>query len=297
MAKYSRRFLFISIFAGVIALIAFLQSDLDYRFEMRNIKSEKVIYIPPAKHARFLSFGYGNILSDYFYLWSVQFFSEKSELYRFKVISNVYDFITELDPKYIEAYRIGALIMVKDVYGRHHDPKGLTMAMKLLEKGIKKNPDNWILPFEAAQYAHFDIRDLALANKFYKMTLSASDLPEFYRNRIITAIGGTMEGFQKPQALQYWYNLWETAKDEIVRNIAFSHFYDLKCSMDIDFINIAMKQYKIKYKRRPEQLSDLIRGKIVPALPTDPYGMPYLYDSTSGIVKPIKGFIFKRSIS
>jgi hypothetical protein len=297
MGRLAKRLLMSIFIAGIIALIAFLQSNLDYRLDLRNKLKDYVIYLPPPKYAKLVSLGYQNIVADYLYLWSVQFFSEKLEVQRFKVIDEVFDFVTELDPKYIESYRIGALIMIKDVFGRQRNPQGLNMAMTLLDKGIRNNPGNWILPFEAAQYAHFDIKDPHSANKYYKMTLASAELPKFYRNRIVTAIGDTMEGFNRNQAISYWYNLWQNASDEIVRNIAFSHFYDLKLDLDIEFIKRAIKNYKVKYKRLPVQLSDLVRGKIVPALPYDPYGLPYLYDSATGDVQPKKGYIFKRHLN
>lgn len=288
------KWLIIMVFiAGLIGLIAFLQSDLDYRTEMRNTQDSYVLYLPPVKYAKIVALGYQNIVADYLYLWSIQFFSEKEDYQRFAVIDKVFDFVTELDPKYIESYRVGALIMIKDVYSKQNNQQGLNMAMHLLDKGIKNNPENWILPFEAAQYAHFDIRDPRRANKYYKMTLASPDLPEFYRNRIMTAIGSTMEGFNKDQAISYWYNLWQTAHDEVVKNIAFSHFYDLKLTIDIDFLNRAIKNYSIKYKRLPGQLTDLVRGRIVPALPYDPYRLPYQYDPSTGDVTPKHGFIFK----
>jgi hypothetical protein len=296
MRKLAKKLLMSIFVAGIIALIAFLQSNLDYRLDLRNRQQDYVIYLPPPKYAKLVSIGYQNIVADYLYLWSIQFFSEKMEVQRFKIIDEVFDFVTELDPKYIESYRIGALIMIKDVFGRQKNQQGLQMAMKLLDKGIKNNPRNWILPFEAAQYEHFDIKDPLSANKYYKMTLASPELPKFYRNRIFTAIGDTMEGFNRNQAISYWYKLWKNAKDEIVRNIAFSHFYDLKLDLDIEFIKRAVKNYKVKYKHLPGQLSDLVRGKIVPALPYDPYGLPYLYNSETGDVQPKKGYIFKRHL-
>lgn len=296
MRKNIRHYITIVFLLILIGFIAFIQSAIDNIISAKNSANEKIIYLPPAKYAKFFSLGYSNIIADWYYLWSIQFFSEKSELYRFKVIWQVYDFITEMDSKYIEAYRIGALIMVKDVYGRHKDTNGLKLAMKLLDKGIKKNPKNWILPFEAAQYAHFDIKDLVMANKYYNLAVKSPELPSFYKNRIVTSIGSTMEGFKKPQALSYWYNLWQKAKDEIVKNIAFSHFYDLKCTLDIEFIQTALKHYRIKFNKTPQNLSDLVRDRIVPALPYDPYGFLYLYNPIDGSIKPKKGFIFKRNL-
>jgi len=294
MKKILKRIGILVLVAALITVVVIIQISLDYRQEMRMEKRKHVIYLPSSKYAEYLALGYQNIIADYLYLWSIQFFSEKQEKERFRVIDEVFDFITGLDPKYIEAYRIGALMMVKDVYYRHGNEKGIDMAFDLLEKGMEKNPDDWVLPFEAAQYAHFDLKNPEKAHRYYKETLDSANLPEFYERRIRTSIGTTLENFKEQDALKYWYNLYMDAQDEVTRNIAYAHFYDLKIDLDIRFIERAIEEYKKKYNRLPGRLNDLIKSKIVPALPYDPNGLPYLYDSTTGEVKPPKGYILKK---
>lgn len=284
----------ISIFAvivGVISIVVILQMSLDYEKETRKELHEQIIYLPSTGYAKLVSFGFDNAVADYLYLWSIQFFSEKYDKARFRIIGHVYNFVTELDPKYVEAYRVGAMIMVKDVYIRHRVEEAKEMAINLYDKGIKNNPDDWILPFEAAITAHFDFKMPEKAHEYYTRALRSKGLPEIYRKRILTSIGNTLENFNQKDALSYWYNLWQTADDEVVTNIAYAHFYDLKIDMDIDFYLRAIRNYTNKYGTRPGKLTDLYR--IIPKLRADPNGLLYLYDATTGEVKPPRGYILK----
>ncbi|MBN2134222.1 MAG: hypothetical protein JW737_00675, partial [Acidobacteria bacterium] len=168
----------------LLITVVFLQRNLDYKAEARRGFGKNIIYLPNAEYAKYLTVGYDNILADYLYLWSIQFFYEKTDKERFSIIENVFNIITHLDPDYIEAYRIGAIMMIKDVYKLHGDPEGLKMAFRLLNKGITNNPESWALPFEAATAAHFDLKDKKLANKYYQMAIESPTIPDKTRRRI-----------------------------------------------------------------------------------------------------------------
>jgi len=60
--------------------------------------------------------------------------------------------ISELDPRYIDPYLIGALIMSAEA---HQDE----MALRLLDKGIAANPTEWILPFDAGFLCYDHLHD------------------------------------------------------------------------------------------------------------------------------------------
>src|SRR5881397_516312 len=60
--------------------------------------------------------------------------------------------ITELDPHYLDPYLIGALIM-------NAEARKPEMALALLDRGIARNPDQWILAFEAGFLCYNDLKD------------------------------------------------------------------------------------------------------------------------------------------
>jgi len=290
----------ISLFAIVllmIATVALLQVNIDYNADARWGYREKVVYLPDAKYARFMTFGFDNVIADYLYLWSIQFFSEKNDIDRFARIENVFNYITELDPKYIEAYRIGSMIIVKDVYERHGIENGIDMAFRLYDKGIKNNPEDWLLPFEAANTANFDFKDPEKANEYYKIAYESPHIPEKYKQRLRTSIGSSMEKFNRVEALVYWIDLFQKAEDEVVRNIAYAHYYDLKIELDIEYIKKKILIFEQRHKVKPPRLSDLLKSGIARQLPRDPNNLPYLYDYKTGEVNPPQGFILKKKSS
>ena len=61
-----------------------------------------------------MAFGYDNLMADIIYLWSLQYYTDFSRDTRLPYLLHTYDVITDLDPQYIDAYMIGALIIVAE---------------------------------------------------------------------------------------------------------------------------------------------------------------------------------------
>ena len=265
-----------------LAIMLILTCGLLMAFKIKtdNIKREKipgasVIYLPKAKYLKYVTFGYDEILADLVYIWAVQYYSNYSIFNRFQYLDHIFEVIAELDPSYVDPYDIGAIIAV-------YEAKDLALAFNILDRGLEKNPDEWLFPFMAGHYAQRFIKDYKIAQDYYKKAMEIEGAPAQTRRLYANAVFMTMD-YQT--ALKQWLEIYNTAEDERTKKIASNHIYRVKAAIDIQAISLAIEKFKEKYSRNPMDLSQLVKAGFLVSLPKDLDGKDYLYDSQTGEVK------------
>jgi tetratricopeptide (TPR) repeat protein len=240
-----------------------------------KVPGSSIIYIPSGKHLKMASFGYSALMADLIYLWAIQYFSEQTIWDRFENLEHVFSIISELDPRYYDPYDVGSLIA-------YYDAKDLDLAIRILDLGIQKNPDQWIFPLQAGHYAHMFAKDFKRAERYYKKAMDLEDSPPIARRLYANA---AFEQSDYQTSWQNWLEVYETTEDERVRKIASNHLYRTKAAMDIQAINKALVQFQQKNERRPRELSELVTAGFLRAIPKDLDEKEYIYDEQTGEVR------------
>lgn len=245
-----------------------------------NIPREKIpgasyIYIPSGKYLKIASFGYSSLMADIIYLWAIQYYSNPSIVDRFDSLYHIFSIISELDPEYLDPYEIGALIAV-------YDAKDIGLALKILDMGLEKNPDQWIFPYQAGHYAQMLAKDYRLAQKYYKTTMEIAGAPAIAAR--LYANAAFKLGDYKA-AWQNWLEVYESTEEERIKKIASNHLYRIKAAIDKKTINMALEKYREKYGHNPRDLSELVKPGLLESLPRDLDHKDYLYDAQTGKVK------------
>ena len=233
------------------------------------------LLLPSGKYLKILALGHESFLADIVYLWSIQHYSIYERNHRFKYLEHTFEIITELDPQYIDPYLTGALTMARE--GGDY-----TRAFKLLEKGIKNNPNEWIIPLDAGFYAYADLNDYNRALYYFQMAANIPDSPQGIE-RIIAGIFERKEDLAA--ALEFWIRIYNSSEEEWVRAISYNHIFDLRIELDIRAIKNALEEYKKSRGRLPDSLDALVHVGLLQELPKDPEGKPYLYESITGEVR------------
>ena len=245
----------------------------------KKIPGSSIIYIPSGKYLKFVAFGHTSFLADLIYLWSIQYFSTPSIENRFEVLDHTFSIIAELDPHYLDPYEIGALIAI-------YDAGDLDTALKILDKGFERNPEQWIFPYQAGHYAQMVAKDFELARKYYKKTMEVKGAPPIASRLYANA---AFKLGDAKSAWQSWLEVYQTAEaanDERVKKIATNHLYQVKARIDIENIKKAIKEFKERYGHYPSDLDRLVRSGFLDSIPKDFDGKDYLYDSKKGKVQP-----------
>jgi len=238
--------------------------------------SSHLLYLPSGKYLRALAPGYREVLADAVYLWSIQYYSSYDAGERYQYLDHIYSsVITELDPHYQDPYLIGALIMALEA-------KDVEMALKLLDKGIEANPDDWLLAFEAGFYCYDTLHDYPRAAKYFDraaLVPGAHPLVQRMRAEMFNKMG------DRRTSWRYWLEIYRTSTDQYTRFVAFRHVHDLKIQVDTEDLREAVGAFSARSGRNPASLDDLVRAGLIDRVPKDPEGGAYLYNRVTGQVR------------
>src|SRR3989337_4481469 len=174
--------MFTSLFKGpvkwlilVFALIAIsvpCQKGIDnLRGRFRSI--EETLYFTSSALKR-LSLGYKELLADIYWMRALQYFGGR----RFKdknpeLLYHYFDILTDLDPKFVNAYRFGGTFLSEP------PPLGLgdiERGSMLFDHGSKNNPDNFRIPFEEAFIYYLYVKDYDKAAELFNESAAKPSL-------------------------------------------------------------------------------------------------------------------------
>jgi len=270
-----RRYHLIAILLLSALLFMGLKIKID-RIPREKIPGSSIIYIPSGQFLKRATFGFSSIAADLVYLWAIQYYSEYDIPDRFDYLDHIFGIISELDPKYLDPYEVGGLIAV-------YEAQDLDLALKIIDRGIENNPDEWLFPFEAGHYAQRFRKDYALARKYYKMAMEIEGAPPVTRRLYANAAYEVMD---YETSWRSWLEIYETAQDERTKKIASNHLYRVKTAIDIQNIQEALQKFRSRYGHFPEYLDQLVQSGYVNLIPKDLDNKEYLYDSQTGQIKP-----------
>ena len=255
--------------AGIVSLKLAVE-----RVSRKKIPGASIIYIPSGKYLKYATFGYSSFVADLVYLWAIQYYTTYTIVDRFQNLEHIFSIIAELDPRYTDPYEIGALIAVNEA-------KDLKLALKILDLGLAKNPDQWIFPFEAGHYAQ-RAKDYDTARKYYEKTMRIPGAPEIAK-RLYAAAGFRVMDLK--ESWETWLEVYNTAQDQRTKKIAGKHLYQVKATSDTNLLREAVRRFRERYQRLPAGLEDVVRVGIVASLPRDLDGKDYIYNPKTGEIK------------
>jgi tetratricopeptide (TPR) repeat protein len=255
--------------AGIVAL----KREAD-RVPRKKIPGASIIYIPSGKYLKYATFGYSSLVADLIYLWAIQYYTTYTIVDRFQNLEHIFSIIAELDPRYTDPYEVGALIAFTEA-------KDLRLALKILDMGLAKNPDQWIFPFEAGHLAQ-RTGDYDTARKYYGKTMAIPGAPEIAK-RLYAAAGYRVMDLR--ESWETWQEVYRTAGDERTRKIAGKHLYQVKAASDTNLLREGVRRFREKYRRLPADLEEMVRFGILSSLPKDMDGKDYVYSPDTGEIK------------
>lgn len=141
------------------------------------------------------------------------------------------DTATTLDPKFVAVYSYGASVL---------PAIDNNQAIKLLEKGIAANPNEWRL-YHNLGYIYWQMKDYPNAAKYYAEGAGKKDAPAFMKQMSATmqANGGSREF-----ALEIYMQMFNTAEDEQTRDFAELRYNQKVSEIQLEIINQTLQSFK-----------------------------------------------------
>ncbi|MDY0297113.1 MAG: hypothetical protein RB296_07335 [Acidobacteriota bacterium] len=274
----------LALFVALTLTAGALQFHYDTRVEYFADR-EAFLALPDGNTLKVLSFGYRNLVADVLFIWAIQFYSATHLTNRFDYVENIFNVITDLNPRFKAPYLVGSWIMGLEG-GRYR------MAIRLLEKGARNNPEEWIFEYDAGFYAYRDLKDLELAEKLFRQASERPNAPPLIRRKWAHMV-------YMQDNLDYAFQLWKeferTAKDQLARDSAFHHLYQIDFERDRQQVEKAVREYRRRFGRTPADLEELRLRGLLREIPRDYQGREYRYQRESGTIRARRNYKWKSS--
>jgi len=232
----------------------------------------KLLYLPSPEMLKIVSLGNPGLVADVLYLWSIQYYSFYQPHERFLYLETVYNLITDLDPLYADAYRIGALIMQIQTGGDQEDLEGAVR--RIFDKGLRNLPDNWQLAEAAAWDFFIRFKDQETALHYAEIASQRPGAPPRIK-RMVGVWRDKENAWTLDDSIEYWRRAGENAENEWDRVLCMNQFYDAVAARDRMDLEPLLETYSARFGHCPENWEELIRAGALRQVPLDAYGDPY----------------------
>ena len=191
-------------------------------------------------------------------------------------LETIYDLITDLDPLYFDAYRIGALIMGIQVGG---DEDVLQRkAQQLLDKGVRNLPDNCEMPEQAAWEMFMRYQDRAAALEYAEIAAECPGAPARIK-RMVGVWRDKERVWDVDDSIAYWSEAVDEAKDDYERRMCLNHLYNAVFEKDKKTLQRVLERYRARFGSCKDGWGGMIRTGFIDRVPLDFSGNAYGVDA------------------
>jgi tetratricopeptide (TPR) repeat protein len=254
-------------FAGVWQL----QIKIDEQQKATHVELDELAIGSP-KIIKAMSLEYAPLVAAMYWTRAVQYFGEKHRLHQgnLELLWPLLDVATTLDPHLLVAYHFGSTFL--------SDKTGLgagrpDLAIQLLERGIRANPDEWRLYQDLGNVYYFDARDYPKAAEAFA---EGSKNPKAYIWMKVLAAKIAGEGESPETSYFLWQQVYNTTTDELIRQNAQNHLVLMKAQLDMNEIDRLADEYEKQTGHRATRISELLQAGLLKGVPRDPEGYPYV---------------------
>jgi hypothetical protein len=262
----------------VLVLIAGLhvfQRQLDQQ-RAATPKLQRFMYLPQGEYLRVAVLGYEQVAADLLWIQTIQAMGER------KVseeaghwIAQAFDVITTLDPRFVHVYEAGGIALATLVVM-------VEESNRLLEKGIRHNPEVWQLPFLLGFNYYFEFHDDRKAADYIARASRLPGAPAYlapFAARLYVSA-------RDPQdAIDFLAQMYARTTDENVKQVLEQRLKEVVVERDLQLLEEAISRYRTLYRRPPQRLEDLAGPGLLRKLPQEPSGGRYLYDPQTQSVR------------
>ena len=250
-----------------------LQHSIDKQRALLNQEGDDVL-LRSGKLVKMMSLEFAPLMADFYWTRVVQFYGDK----RVRGDSNLellwplLDVTTTLDPNLLVAYRFGAMFLGQ------HAPAGAgrpDLAVQLIQRGIKANPDYWRFYEDLGFVYYFDMKDYKKASEAF-LEGSKNPSAQVWMKTMAAKIAEEGESFSTSYAL--WLDIYQNAADPQIKKNAELHLQLLQVKEDCRQIDLLADEFEKRFGHRPKRMIELVQAGLIRGLPADPKGFAYEFD-------------------
>lgn len=247
---------------AALAAAAFLDLRLVEHLLSRHFD---VNYVPSGPAARVAALGHRTLLSDLYWLQTVQYIGDpRADERGYEKLLPLVDLVTDLDPRHGYAYQTAGIVL--SAVGR------LDESNRILEKGMEKGPPYWTFPYYLAFNHWFYLGDYEKSAHYARL---AAKVPGASANISHLAVSLSAKGGTPEDAIRLLQELRGTVKDEVTASRLEEQMKLAMLERDAQLLEKAVALFRAELRRDPFSLEELVLAGLVSAIPKDPFGGEY----------------------
>ncbi|HET9268232.1 MAG TPA: hypothetical protein VFO31_08710, partial [Vicinamibacterales bacterium] len=248
------------------------------------VRGDTVLYVQSPATLQRLALSYDSIIADVYWIRAIQLYGDtrlgKSSDNSYALLYPLLELTTTLDPYFDVAYQFGALYLAERPPGGPGRPD---LAIKLLERGVQAQPEDWRL-YQALGFVHYwSYRDYGTAADWFRR---ASRLPESPVWMEPLAAVTLAEGGNRKSSRLLWQQIQQTATDDWFLGEAQRRLKQLDAMDQIELLQKVVAAFSEKNGRAPSNWAELARGGYVRGDIVDPNGEPYRLEGSAVSLDP-----------
>ena len=265
-----------------------------YRIDEAEVFADEDLTYSPQK-TRLVAGTFNGLAADYYWMRALQYIGRKvsksgsnslDENYlrslNPKQLYPMLDTATTLDPQFTALYTFGAMLLPE---------VDVEQAVKLCEKGITANPDDWHV-YHNLGYILWQKGDFARAAQVYTTGATKPDAPRWMRQMTARM---QAEGGSRKLAREIYQQVYDDAPDEQSKSIILPRLLQIQSLDERNAIRQVLQDFTHQNKRCPQnwrELTGQLRTVKLPnnanllidnnGAPLDPSATPYLLINQAG---------------
>ena len=254
-----------------LAAVWVLQNKIDGQRDAMHLEQDELL-LRSGSTVKKLSLEYGPLMGAIYWTRAVQYYGEKHRLQErgLDLLWPLLDIATTLDPNLLVAYSFGSMFLSDAA------PRGAgrpDLAVKLLERGIQANPEEWRLYQDLGNVYYFDAKNYSKAAAAYE---EGSKNPHAFIWMKVMAAKIAGEGRSLDTSYFLWQQVYETLTNKDIRQNAEVHLRLLKVDLDLRTLDQFLDEYEKRTGKRAKRMSELVEAGLLKRIPSDSDGFPYV---------------------
>jgi hypothetical protein len=248
---------------------------------------EDALYVRSGSGLRRLTGAYNALAADLYWVRAIQYFGGNkrrlaaepwmpapppliaADVYEYRDLYPMLDITTSLDPRFNIAYRFGAVFLAEPYPSGPGRPD---LAITLLEKGLRDRPDKWEYMQDIGFVYYWYLNDYKAAASWFEKAGRLPGAPWWLRSLAATTLA---QGGDRQSSRVMWEAILQSAEIDWLRHDAERRLKQLRALDDLDALQRAVDGFS-RRAGPPAGWDALVRARVVPGIPLDPGGTPYV---------------------
>ena len=243
---------------------------------------QETLYLRSGTTARRLAGAYASVTADAYWIRALQYYgvrklslTNKGAAHTaatpdsYELLYPMLDLTTTLDPRFSIAYRFGSVFLSEPYPAGPGRPD---LAIALLEKGLRVQPDKWGYMQDIGFVHYWYDHDYRAAAEAFRKGSEMPGAPWWLRSLAATTLAS---GGDRQSSRLMWESIRQSGETDWLRADAERRLMQLRALDDIDALQRVVSEYGRRAGQPPAGWPALVRAGMLRGVPLDPAGTPY----------------------